>query len=56
MKLNVKLFQRIIDDLEEREAKITVMVEIIKEKLDYTILAEFPSGEKWEIVDIKKLK
>ena len=52
MDLNDGQFQTVKDDLEDRGATVCLAAYVGKEKIDYTILAHFPSGMTWEIVEI----
>ncbi len=54
MELNYKLFQKVIDDLENHGAKIMVLAHVNGEEIDFTIKARFPSGRTWEVIQIEE--
>ena len=50
---SIKLFHIVIDDLVKHKAEVIVEAEKVHGGIDYTILATFPSGEKWQIRNVE---
>ena len=53
MILDFEDFETVRAELVEQGAEVTILA-ACNGNIDYTILAEFPNGEKWEIIAIEK--
>ena len=52
MKLDLRLFNKVKEDLESKGAEVVLRAYVVEKDVDYTIFATFLNGSVWEILKI----